>query len=75
MSLSSKAVATMAALAVGAVPATTAAVAATKPGPQAVKSCKAQQKKLGKTKFAARYGKKSALLKCETTYDKKHKVK
>jgi hypothetical protein len=74
MLLSRKVVASVTVLALGAVP-MTAASAATKPGPKAVKFCKAQEKKLGMTKFDKRYGKKSALRKCETTYDKTHKVK
>jgi orotate phosphoribosyltransferase len=71
MTVSSKAVAAVTALAIGAVPA--ASIAATKtPSKAAVAACKAEQKKLGKTKFQTKYGKTSSLKKCETAWSKAH---
>jgi hypothetical protein len=39
----------------------------------AEKFCKAQEKKLGRTQFDKQYGKKNALGKCVSRYEKTHK--
>jgi hypothetical protein len=71
MRVSHKAVAAVAALAVGVVPASSIAATA-KPSKAAVAACKAERKKLGTKKFQTKYGKKRSLTKCETTWSKAH---
>ena len=64
----------VAALAVTAIAATPAAAFASSPSPAAKKKatayCKAQEKKLGKTKFDKKY---KSMGKCISAYEKKHK--
>jgi hypothetical protein len=73
--LSSRAVASLAALSLAVTPA--AALAATHTNSslrkQAEKYCRAQDKSLGKAKFTKKYGPKNAMGKCVSTYEKKHK--
>ena len=74
--LSDRVVASLAVLSLAVTPA--AAVAATHHTNSSVrkaaaKYCKAQEKKLGTSKFDKKYGPKNAYGKCVSAYEKKHK--
>ena len=74
MSLSRRSTAVVTAFALAAVPGT--ALASTTHSTMKSKAeahCKALEKKEGKTKFDATYGKKNALGKCISAYNKAHK--